>query len=90
VKQAAQLGDARCAEHQGTLGGFSPGHPHRHQTGDIADIHLATNLALLGMVSWRRGRSLDWDGEKERVIGDEAANALLSRPYRKGWDYPKV
>ncbi|MBL9192316.1 MAG: Gfo/Idh/MocA family oxidoreductase [Opitutaceae bacterium] len=91
VKQAAQLGEPDAQNIKELWADFL----QAIRTGtkpacDIADIHLATNLALLGMVSWRRGRSLDWDGEKERVIGDEAANALLSRPYRKGWDYPKV
>jgi len=57
---------------------------------DIAEIQLATNLALLGMVAWRRGRSLEWDGINEKIIGDDAANALLARPYRKGWEYPKA
>lgn len=55
---------------------------------DIGEIHLSTNLALLGMLSWKLGRSIAWDGEKERVPGDEAANKLLRREYRKGWDYP--
>lgn len=55
---------------------------------DLADIHLATNLSLLGMLSWRHGRSIEWDGARERIVGDEAANALLTRTYRKGWEYP--
>jgi predicted dehydrogenase len=57
---------------------------------DIGDVHLSTNLALLGMLSLKHGRSLAWDGEKERVIGDEAANRLLRREYRKGWEFPKA
>ena len=57
-------------------------------TCDIAEIQLATNMALLGMISLKHGRSLDWDGGKERIVGDEAANKLLRRNYRKGWEYP--
>ena len=57
---------------------------------DIGEIHLATNMALLGMISLKLGKSLDWDGEKERIVGDEAANKLLRREYRKGWEYPKA
>jgi predicted dehydrogenase len=56
---------------------------------DIGEVHLATNMALLGMLSLRQGRSLQWDGEKERIIGDDASNKLLRRDYRKGWEYPK-
>jgi hypothetical protein len=32
------------------------------------------------------GRALKWDAEKEEVINDREANALLTRPYRKPWD----
>lgn len=55
---------------------------------DIEEGHLSTNCSLLGMMSFKLGRSLQWDAAKERVVGDEAANKLLRRAYRKGWDYP--
>lgn len=55
---------------------------------DLEDVHYSTNLALLGMLSLKHGKSLDWDGAKERIVGDEAANRLLKRAYRKGWEYP--
>ena len=57
---------------------------------DIGEVHLSTNLALLGMLSLKAGRSLVWDGEKERIVGDDAANKLLRREYRKGWAYPSA
>jgi predicted dehydrogenase len=57
---------------------------------DIGEVHLSTNMALLGMLSMKQGRSLQWDGEKERIIGDDASNKLLRREYRKGWEYPKA
>ena len=52
--------------------------------------HLATNLSLLGMLSYKLGRSIDWDGEKELIPGDAEANALLKREYRGEWEYPDV
>ncbi len=57
---------------------------------DIGDVHLSTNMALLGMISLKVGRSLEWDGEKERIVGDDAAHKLLRREYRKGWEYPSA
>ncbi len=51
--------------------------------------HRATTMALLGMLSGKVGRSLNWDGAKEEIIGDEAATKLMSRPYRAPWVYPK-
>jgi len=52
--------------------------------------HLATNMSLLGMLSWKVGRSVKWDGDKEQIIGDEEANGLLKREYRGEWEYPEV
>jgi hypothetical protein len=57
---------------------------------DIGEVHLSTNMALLGMVSMKVGRSLEWDGAKEQIVGDEAAQKLLRRTYRKGWEYPQA
>jgi len=42
------------------------------------------------MASMKAGRSLQWDGDKEQIIGDAEANQLLSRPYRGPWEYPTV
>lgn len=55
---------------------------------DIEEGHISTALCVLGNVSQRVGRSLTWDAEKERAVGDEEANRLLRREYRKPWVYP--
>jgi hypothetical protein len=52
--------------------------------------HRSSVLPLLGMISWRVGRSVAWDAAKEQITGDPEANALLSRPYRSPWVYPTV
>lgn len=57
---------------------------------DIEEIHYSTNLSLLGMLSLKLGRSVEWDGEKERIVKDANANKLLRRDYRGEWKYPKV
>lgn len=57
----------------------------------VRDIEIgerATTAALLGMVSWRLGRSLKWDGRQ--APGDSEANRLLRRAYRAPWEYPKA
>ena len=41
------------------------------------------------MLSFKLGRSVQWDGDKEQIIGDPEANRLLSRKYRGPWQYPK-
>lgn len=47
--------------------------------------HYATNLGHLLNISWEVGRSIEWDGEKDRVIGDEEAQKLVMKPYREPW-----
>lgn len=57
---------------------------------NIEVAHRASVLPLLGMISWKTGRSVEWDGSKEQIVGDPEANKLLSRPYRAPWVYPTV
>jgi predicted dehydrogenase len=47
--------------------------------------HRTITVAHLGNIAMKLGRKLKWDPQKERVLGDEAANALLSRPMRTPW-----
>ena len=60
---------------------------------DIEIGHRSTTLSLLGMLSAKLGRSVEWDGERERCVvpgggPDAEANRLLSREYRGEWEYP--
>lgn len=45
----------------------------------------ALELMLLGLVAYRAGKKLEYDGKAGRVTSDVAANELLARKYRKGW-----
>jgi len=42
-------------------------------------------MMLLGLVAYRVGKKLDYDGAKGCVTNGEEANALLGRKYREGW-----
>jgi len=55
---------------------------------DIEIAHRSTNMSLLGMLSYKLGRSVDWDGRREVIVGDDYANLLLRRTYRPGYAYP--
>ncbi|MGC8794781.1 MAG: gfo/Idh/MocA family oxidoreductase, partial [Bryobacteraceae bacterium] len=57
---------------------------------DIENGYRSTNMCLLGMISYKLGRALRWDGDKEIIVGDPEANAMLRRAYRAPWQYPKV
>jgi len=49
---------------------------------DIEIAHRTANLCNLGNLSYMLGRKLVWDGARQQVVGDEAANRLLGRPQR--------
>jgi predicted dehydrogenase len=59
------------------------------QNGPVESAHLSSALAHLGNISYRLGRTLDFDPTSERFPGDEAANAMLSRDYRAPYVVPK-
>ena len=40
---------------------------------------------LLGLVAYRAGKKIKYDGKAGKVTSDANANAYLSREYRKGW-----
>jgi len=44
--------------------------------------HRATSACILGWISMKLGRKLRWDPVKETFVGEEQANAMLSRPQR--------
>jgi predicted dehydrogenase len=62
----------------------------RRPVSDIEAGHHATTAALLGMLSLKLGRSIKWDGEKQTILNDAEAAALLRRDYRGDWKYPAV
>ena len=45
----------------------------------------AIEQMLLGLVAYRVGEKIEYDGATGRVTNVPAANDLLARPYRKGW-----
>ncbi len=42
-------------------------------------------MMLLGLVAYRTGEKLEYDGDKGAVTNSAEGNALLSREYRQGW-----
>ena len=51
---------------------------------DIAG--MLTEAILLGNIAIRTGKKLEFDASKLKITNDEAANALVSKEYRKGWE----
>ncbi len=55
---------------------------HHRPAVDIEIAHRTATLCNLGNISYMLGRKLVWDGVQQRVVGDDQANRLLSRPQR--------
>jgi predicted dehydrogenase len=55
---------------------------------DIEQGYISTASCILANISMDLGRSLAWDSQAQRVIGDDEANRKLTRPYRKPWVHP--
>lgn len=55
---------------------------------DIAIGHRSATVCHLGNIAARTGRPIQWDPEKETIVGDDAAREMLSRPYRAPWAQP--
>jgi hypothetical protein len=55
---------------------------------DIEQGYISTATCILANNAMKLGRTLTWDAQKQRVVGDEEANRLLQRPYRHPWVHP--
>jgi predicted dehydrogenase len=55
----------------------------------VETAHLSSALAHLGNIAYRLGRVLEFDPSAERFIGDEEADALLTRDYREPFVVPE-
>ena len=57
--------------------------------GDAEVGHRAILPAHLANIAYRLGRKVRWDAKNERFWGDDEAQALLGRDYRKPWALPE-
>jgi predicted dehydrogenase len=53
---------------------------------DVEDGHWTALTCHLANISLRTGRKIRWNAEREEIVGDKEASAMLERPYRKPWD----
>jgi predicted dehydrogenase len=56
----------------------------------IEPAYRAISVALLGEIAMTTGQKIQWDPEKQEIIGNPVAARLLNRPYRKPWIVPTV
>jgi len=59
----------------------------------IADVefgHRSASVCHLLNLARLLGRNLKWNPDTEQFIGDDEANSMLTRPIRKGYEWPEV
>jgi predicted dehydrogenase len=59
------------------------------QNGPVETAHLSSALAHLGNIAYRLGRQLQFDPVKEKFVGDEQANKMVTRKYRPPFTVPE-
>ncbi|MEN6535934.1 MAG: gfo/Idh/MocA family oxidoreductase, partial [Bryobacteraceae bacterium] len=52
--------------------------------------HRSITIAHIGNIALRLGRNLKWDPVAERILNDDEANRMLSRPMRAPWSLPEI
>ncbi|HUG52300.1 MAG TPA: Gfo/Idh/MocA family oxidoreductase [Vicinamibacteria bacterium] len=57
---------------------------------DVEKGHDSMIACHLGNMAQRLGRMVKWDVEREAVIGDPEAQAMVSRAYRAPWTLPRA
>jgi predicted dehydrogenase len=55
---------------------------------DIEQGYISTSSCILANIALQLGRTMTWDPAAGRVVGDDEANRLLTRPYRSPWIHP--
>ncbi len=53
---------------------------------DVYSHHRALTTCHLANIAIRLGRRLEWDADKEQIVGDPEANQWLGREQRKGYE----
>jgi len=52
---------------------------------DVETGHRSVSVCHLGNIAIRLGRKIQWDPDKEQIVGDEEAARWVSRPMRSPW-----
>jgi len=65
------------------------GHKREDLNAEIEEGFLSSSLVHLANISYRLGRSIDFDPVKQHVIKDDEATAMLRRTYREPFVVPE-
>ncbi len=57
---------------------------------DVFTHVQAMNTCHLAAIAARLGRTIKWDPQAEKIVGDDQAAAFFARPRREGFEILKV
>ena len=57
---------------------------------NMLEGHMSSSLPILANISYKLGRELTFDGANEQFVKNKAADAMLTRNYRKPYVVPKT
>ena len=87
-REPGPSGDGTANHYQKFIDAIRGGDPTTFNK-SIEEGFYSCALIHLGNISYRLGRSLDFDPEAQRFKGDDEANAMLTRDYRKPFVVPE-
>jgi hypothetical protein len=65
---------------------FEAARDRKEPISDVYSHHRALSTCHLAGIAARLGRTIQWDPEKQVIVGDQAAQGLVAREYRKGFE----
>ena len=80
-------GGGKGNHYQNFVDGIREGNPRRFNK-SIEEGFYTCALVHLANISYRLGRSLNFDPKTQRIVNDDQANAMLKREYRKPFVVP--
>ena len=60
---------------------------HTRPISDVETGHRTSSVCNIANIAYELERPLKWDPKKERFLGDDSANMMLTRPFRGEWDF---
>jgi hypothetical protein len=65
---------------------FEAARDRKEPISDVFSHHRALSTCHLAGIAARLNRKITWDPKHESVVGDEQAQGLITREYRKGFE----
>ncbi len=65
---------------------FEAARDRKEPISDVYSHHRALSTCHLAGIAARLGRTIQWDPEQQVIVGDQAAQGLVAREYRKGFE----